>query len=177
MTGPARDFTIRKAARADLETCRTIERAASHSFAGTRHAHLVGSEPDTIAELEPALASGTIWLAEDDRGAALGFLKALVIAEGLHIDELDVLPAAQSRGIGRALVFHAEAHANARTLPALWLRTFRDVPWNAPFYARLGFEIAPDGEPASMAPTFAAHERESGLDPVDRCTMVKRLLR
>ena len=29
-------------------------------------------------------------------------------------------------------------------LPCLTLTTFRDVPWNAPWYSRLGFEPAPD---------------------------------
>jgi hypothetical protein len=28
-----------------------------------------------------------------------------------------------------------------RNVAALTLTTFRDVPWNAPYYARLGFEV------------------------------------
>jgi hypothetical protein len=33
------------------------------------------------------------------------------------------------------------AWARAQRLPALTLTTFRHLPWNAPFYQRLGFRI------------------------------------
>jgi hypothetical protein len=51
------------------------------------------------------------------------------------------------------------------------LTTFRDVPWNMPFYARLGFEIVP---PEQVGPAlFAIVEGETrrGLDPARRVVM------
>jgi hypothetical protein len=35
----------------------------------------------------------------------------------------------------------AESFARARNLRSLTLTTFTDVPWNAPWYSRLGFEL------------------------------------
>jgi len=51
------------------------------------------------------------------------------------------------------------------------LSTFRDVPWNQPFYARLGFEIVP---PAQFSPALRAiveDETRRGLDPRRRVVM------
>jgi N-acetylglutamate synthase-like GNAT family acetyltransferase len=42
--------------------------------------------------------------------------------------------------IGRQLIACVADHARTLGLTSLTLTTFRDVPWNAPFYARLGFE-------------------------------------
>ena len=46
----------------------------------------------------------------------------------------------QGKGIGRRLIA-CVADRPAKGLASLTLTTFRDVPWNAPFYARLGFEM------------------------------------
>jgi hypothetical protein len=38
-------------------------------------------------------------------------------------------------------------HARTLGLTSLTLTTFRDVPWNAPFYAKLGFEYVAELTP------------------------------
>lgn len=49
------------------------------------------------------------------------------------------------RGHGRALVAAAKGESRRRGRKRLTLRTFADVPWNAPFYASCGFvESTPD---------------------------------
>jgi hypothetical protein len=51
------------------------------------------------------------------------------------------------------LLDHVAGWAARRGLPALTLITFRGVPWNAPYYERLGFrEMAP----AELTPGLAA---------------------
>lgn len=67
----------------------------------------------------------------------------------LHIDEVDVLRAFQSQGIGRALLGAAADWARTKGLQTLSLTTFRDVPWNAPFYASFGFR---EWDPAEAPP-------------------------
>jgi predicted N-acetyltransferase YhbS len=47
------------------------------------------------------------------------------------------------RGVGRALVRRVAEWARSAGFETLLLSTFCDVPWNAPYYARLGFEIVP----------------------------------
>jgi hypothetical protein len=55
--------------------------------------------------------------------------------------------------------------------PALTLTTFRDVPWNMPFYARLGFEeIPPDGLSPALR-SVLEDEARRGFDLARRVTM------
>jgi hypothetical protein len=58
-----------------------------------------------------------------------------------------------ARRLGAALIEHLGAIALAEGRPALTLTTFRDVPWNAPYYERLGFAVV---EPAEQGPELAA---------------------
>jgi len=103
----------------------------------------------------------------------VGYLAGRVEDGRLHIDEIDVLRGHQGQGIGRRLLATAEAWARARGLRALSLTTFRNVPWNAPFYASCGFrEWAPEEAPASIRQSLA-HEAAKGLS--DRCAMVMDL--
>ena len=56
------------------------------------------------------------------------------------------------RGIGRTLIERAEAWARERGLPALTLTSYVEVPWNGPYYERLGFHYLASGE---ETPEFA----------------------
>jgi len=47
------------------------------------------------------------------------------------------------RGYGRALLDTAMDEARRRGYELITLRTYADVPWNAPFYARAGFVETP----------------------------------
>src|SRR3954447_13818935 len=50
----------------------------------------------------------------------------------------------------------------------------RDVPWNRPFYARLGFEVVPSSELSHALRAVVEDERRRGLDPSRRVVMRKR---
>lgn len=67
----------------------------------------------------------------------------------------------------------AVACAREKGLAALSLTTFRDVPWNAPFYAAFGFrEWEPAETPASIQ-KLLDDEAAKGL--ANRCAMVMDL--
>ncbi len=56
--------------------------------------------------------------------------------EGLsYLDQLSVRPIRQRRGLGSALVAECVRWASGRDV---WLTTYAHVPWNAPYYRRLG---------------------------------------
>ncbi len=96
----------------------------------------------------PQLASGSLWVAEVD-GQPVAFLAATPTCERLHIDELDVARPHQGQGIGSRLLAAAAQWARREGYRALSLTTFRDIPWNGPFYARFGFREWTD-PPASV---------------------------
>lgn len=118
----------------------------------------------------PLLAQGLIWVAEGD-GEPIGFAACEAFDDALHLWELAVRRDRQGQGAGRALVAVCVAEARARGLRAVTLTTFREIPWNAPLYARLGFVvIAPDALNGRLAADLAA-EAARGLDAASRCAM------
>jgi GNAT superfamily N-acetyltransferase len=120
----------------------------------------------------PHMEAGTLWIAEVD-GEAVGYLAGRVERPRLHIDEVDVLRPFQGQDIGRSLLTTAADWARANGLQALSLTTFRNVPWNAPFYASFGFREWDQAEaPASIRESLA-YEAAEGL--ADRCAMVMDL--
>ena len=92
----------------------------------------------------------------------MGFVSVDIVDGCAHIDQLSVLTDHGGRGIGRALLDEAVRWARASGLAAVTLTTFRDVPWNAPFYRRVGFEVVDDPTPGLAV--VRAGERADGLD-------------
>ncbi|WP_315637564.1 MULTISPECIES: GNAT family N-acetyltransferase [Microbacterium] len=81
----------------------------------------------------------------DHPSTPVGFAHVLEVDGEAHLEQLSVRPEHARRGVGRALVVAAQEEARRRGHRRLTLRTYADVPWNAPFYARCGFEeSAPD---------------------------------
>ncbi|MDR6198391.1 GNAT superfamily N-acetyltransferase [Microbacterium sp. SORGH_AS428] len=92
-------------------------------------------------DAERLASGGIILVAETEDGTVLGFVHVIEFDGGAHLEQVSVLPAFGGRGIGRALVEAAKDAARKSGYDRLTLRTFADVPWNAPFYASAGFAI------------------------------------
>ena len=130
-----------------------------------------------LSDFEAAQVSGHLWVALSPAGDCVGFALVEPSGERLHLEELDVLPEHGGRGLGRALVSEVERWAVDNRFAEITLTSYRDVPWNAPFYARLGFAIL---EPADLDAELAARlaaEAARGLDTMPRVAMRKRLNR
>ena len=93
---------------------------------------------------------------------AVGFVSVRLVDDGAHVDQLSVLPEHGRRGLGRALRDRAIGWARHEGLAGVTLTTFRDVPWNAPFYRNVGFEVV--AHPAPGLAAIRAHERAIGHD-------------
>ena len=125
---------IRPTTPNDIIALPAIERAAGERFRESPDLAWLAAEQ----HLEYA-ERGLSWLAlANDQ--PVGFILAEAHPSSLFIVELSVDLDWQGKGIGRQLIACVADHARKRGLTALTLTTFRDVPWNAPFYARLGFE-------------------------------------
>jgi GNAT superfamily N-acetyltransferase len=169
-------FSIRLARRDEVERLGTIERTASELFAGAHvSADLNGSiyDPD---DLELLIEKGQVWIASlDDDDVAVGFVIALKMDDVLHVEELDVLPEFGRRGIGTALLEHVCSWAASNGISSATLSTFRDVPWNAPFYLKHGFRILEPHEYTSNLLTVRETEERSGLRLETRVVMRREL--
>ncbi|MGT2426948.1 GNAT family N-acetyltransferase [Amnibacterium kyonggiense] len=109
-----------------------------------------------------AAGSGFVLVvAESADDEPVGFAHVLE-DDGAHLEQLAVRRTHGRRGLGTALVRAALVEAARRGHRRVTLRTYSDVPWNAPFYARLGFvESEPD---TAFLRGVAETERRIGLE-------------
>ncbi|MFI7007551.1 GNAT family N-acetyltransferase [Streptomyces sp. NPDC050145] len=162
---------IRSAESADLPRLQDIEVAAGELFRPLGMTSVADDEPPALTELERLRRTGEAWVAAGDDGTPVAYLVAEEVDGALHIEQVTVHPEAARRGIGRALIERAAVRAGERGLPALTLTTFRDVPWNAPYYARLGFRVLAREELTGGLVRIRAAEAAHGLDRWPRVCM------
>jgi hypothetical protein len=133
-------------------------------------------EPDPAALVRAAR--------EDD----LELLPAMQIAAGAAFREIGMAAIADSaplpgpalaayqqagRGVGGVLVGHVGHWAARQGMDMLTLTTFRAVPWNGPYYARLGFREMVPGEITAGLAAALADEAAHGIDPATRVCMCR----
>lgn len=163
-------YAIRPARVRDAASLGDVERAAAELFAPYGLAELF-SETSPVEKLEAAARDGRLWVAVDAGGTIVGFALATVVGGNAHLDEIDVHPAHGRRGIGRALIDAVIAWARLRRHRALTLNTMRDVPWNAPYYERLGFVVLRDEDLPTALAELRRLEVEHGLPGERRVSM------
>ena len=116
-----------------------LERAADTMFEPLGIGPLPG--PGTVAEFAAALV---VLVAGDP---PVGLCRIDAVGSGAHLEQLSVDPDHGRRGIGRTLLRAACEWSRAEGYDELTLVTYRDVPWNGPFYASEGFaEVGPADE-------------------------------
>jgi GNAT superfamily N-acetyltransferase len=160
-------YPIRLAHAAELPQLQTIEQAASRLFVGSDFADLVDGPPIPLAALHDYQAAGQIWVAVDAADQPVGFAIVRRHSEAVHLHELDVHPDHGRRGVGRRLVQTVCDWARAQGFAAVTLSTFRDIAWNAPLYARLGFVTLADAELSPALHDIRQREAAAGL-PIER---------
>jgi GNAT superfamily N-acetyltransferase len=127
--------------------------------------------PLPLPDLEHSRAAGLLWVIPGDAGGPVAFLMGSQVDDCLHVEQLSVDMGSARRGLGRTLLEHAARRAAADGRPALTLTTFEHVPWNAPYYARLGFRILDDAEVTPGLRAIRRREAEIGLDRWPRVCM------
>ncbi len=74
-----------------------------------------------------------------------GFAAVGELDGAAHLEQISVAPSSMRQGVGTALLEAVIATSTAAGRDRLVLTTFRDIPWNGPWYLRHGFN------PVSMA--------------------------
>jgi GNAT superfamily N-acetyltransferase len=166
---------IRLGTMADVSALPGIEAAAAALFKGT-HAEAFATGPTShINTLLRAQRSGLLWVAGHSAAqkhfTPAGFLFGAACPEGLYLQEMSVGPQAQRQGLGAALMHIAIAHARSEGLATILLTTDRTLPWNAPFYARLGFTILEGPAIPDTLKHRLARQAADGIDMAHRCAM------
>lgn len=130
--------TLRATRVADIFRLQEIEREAAELF---RDSPLI--DIDTMAAIPmgdhlACIASGFSLVAEVD-GRIAGFVIGEMHNDVAYLRELDVSTHYQRQGVGARLVKAFIDAAKGEGAAGIYLSTFRDPPWNAPFYRKHGF--------------------------------------
>lgn len=165
---------VRRARTDDLPRLADIERSAGRLFRSVGLSAIAGAEPASLEFVNAVAVAGAVFVATVD-DAPVGFVLVGFLDRAAHVYELSVAEAHTRMGHGRRLMDEASAFADAEGMPAITLSTFRDVPWNLPFYERLGFRVLGRDEWTPALHLLHHREIEIGLPVARRAFMRKDL--
>jgi GNAT superfamily N-acetyltransferase len=172
------DYVIRIAEASDIAALPSVERRAARLFdnwvseTGLTPAFL--EDVSSTEELDEARQRGHLWVAAANDGELAGFAQVVILDGVAHLDEIDVIPEHGRQGVGSRLVDAVCRWARSAGYLKVTLSTFRDVPWNRPFYEKLGFRDVETPLPPQHR-QLVAGERERGLRTDLRVIMERNL--
>ncbi len=166
-------YKIRSACAEDLKFLKEIELAAARIFPADVIPEDVRNQALPLETLESARKEGRLFIAVDNEEKPAGFIAVRRNDDEAYVIELDVHPDHQRKALGRALIGKAVEWSISQKCTVLTLTTFSGVPWNAPYYERLGFKRLKDGEISDALICQLMLEDKLGLK--DRVAMRKML--
>lgn len=167
-------LTIRDGVAADVEALLDIESRAARLLLEYGGHDLLAMHSLSRDDLLGGVQEGLLPVAEI-ADVPVGFALAREIDAHAHLFQIDVDPAHGRRGVGSTLLESTCAMASALGLQSITLVTLRNVPWNAPFYARRGFLELADGEWGPELRNLIERERMLGIDSECRAVMRRML--
>ncbi|MEL6813728.1 MAG: GNAT family N-acetyltransferase [Cyanobacteria bacterium J06598_3] len=173
------DYLVRLATPQDVPFLAEIESSAAQRF--LPYLNDLGI-PVTLLEglatpdfFHRAQADDRLWVAVHSeprhQQQPVGFIVVKFLLESCFIVELDVHADHGRKGIGSALVRACLEGTRRRGFNRTTLTTFRHIPWNIPFYRRLGFEILPPEAWPNDIRAIVQHEARYGFARDKRVVM------
>jgi ribosomal protein S18 acetylase RimI-like enzyme len=164
-------IAVRLARSDEIEIVRALERASAQRFVGLMDA-LAADEPSPATVLAARIREDGLIVAVEGE-VIVGFAMFRTLEDRAYVEQIDVAPASAGRRIGATLLDEVAGRARAAELKGLSLSTFREAPWNAPYYRRLGFvDVADSALTPGMREIRAEHVAR-GLDEDARVFMVR----
>jgi GNAT superfamily N-acetyltransferase len=160
----------RPATSDDVASIRVIEYEAAQRFVSVGLTGIAAARPmDAPFVLKKVLAHEV--LVAECEGARVGFVMFALLRARIYVEALDVIPAHAGRRIGAALLDQVDVLARQKGITRIELSTFRDVPWNAPYYRRLGFSELGENELDAALKRIRALRIARGVDETRRVFM------
>jgi GNAT superfamily N-acetyltransferase len=169
-TDTAPNYRIRPARGDEVGDLQKIDLASATLFMGSGLIDFGPSgcptEPIPEDRLRKGFGDSLIWVAVDHLEELVGFALCSDRGPDLYLDQLSVLPAHGRQGLGSRLLRRCFQEAETRSHRRVSLSTFRKVPWNGPFYKKLGFR---------EIPVWRLNEWQLAIREAQRTTMDIRL--
>ena len=168
ITTPHHALSVRSAQPSDFAAIERIEAAADQLFI---EAFAPAHWPPATPAADRLEQGGFLLVGEACAAEIVGFAHVIEAHDDegcgiAHLEQVSVRPEQGRRGYGRALVEAAMHEARGLGYAELTLRTYADLPWNAPFYRGLGFtETAPN---CAFLMALEDAERAEGLEQYGR---------
>lgn len=167
-------YRLRPLEAADRETLLQVENRATALYRLHGYPQVADSPIPDLAFLDALFGGAEVLVGVGPDARPVGFAVARPVAGWLHLAELSVDPSHGRKGLGRGLAAAVIARAAEAGHAGVSLTTFRDVPFNAPFYAGLGFAEAGAGEAPGAIADLLAREAPDGVDVSSRVLMLRR---
>lgn len=164
-------YRLRAARLDEAARLSAIEAAAAARFREQGLAWIAEGPPVAPQAYAILIEAGRVCVAADADDMPVGFAAWYPLDGCLYLAEMDVLPQHAGHRLGAALIGELVRIAQAAHMPALLLTTFRNVPWNAPYYARLGFRILDANGITSELAAEIQRQTAAGLPPQSRVAM------
>ena len=143
---------IRPALPADVLGLPAIEAAAGEAFRTVGMPEIADDPLPDVQQLKRHASDGRVRVATVSN-EVVGYALAGVRDGSAHLEQVSVHPDHAGQRIGADLIDAVTSWARDRGDDRLTLTTFADVPWNAPYYRKLGFRALPDD---ALGPQLAA---------------------
>jgi len=166
---------LRQAAPEDIPKLMAIEAEAAQAFRTLPGYAFVADLPVRDRKTHERTRASGVRLVTEAEHDLVGFLMAIPVDGRAHVLELAVASPFQGRGIGSTLLAAFERWGRETGFTDATLTTFRDVPWNAPAYGRLGYTpFDPCPEDIELN-EIIAEEKAAGFWEAPRVAMRKVL--
>ncbi|RMC31315.1 GNAT family N-acetyltransferase [Paracoccus alkanivorans] len=167
---------IRPANACDIRLLPEIERSSGEIFRQWPGLEWIADDEVQSEERHSAMITGGLALVAEVQGFGIAaFVNGQVTPDAFHIWQMAVHRDRQGHGIGRKLIEAVQRSAVDLGINALTLTTFREVPWNEPYYQRLGFITLDSKELCPRLRAILVAEGQAGLPMALRCAMRKPL--
>src|SRR5262249_6282717 len=161
--------SVRQARPQDVGRLQAIQLAAGDAFRDVGMPAVADSPPLPADSLSGYRQAGRAWGAADEHDETVGFVVGGVGDGGGHIEQVRVHPRHAGPPIGGLQLDPRAGWGAPHRLRALTFVTFRGVPWNAPYYERLGFS---ELLPADVTPGLAARRAAKAARGGDASALV-----
>ena len=156
-------YTIELASPAHVPLLAAIEIGAAGIFPPGSIPEHIRSDAVPESVLLDALREGLLWVAIAEDGRPVGYALVQLVGDAALLAQMDVHPRHMRKGIGSMLIWRVAEYLKLRGKVALYLTTFGHIPWNAPFYAKRGFEALKKGREPLFLKKILDEEKRHGL--------------